>query len=198
MEKQQVTINEYVAVKINLLQKREESYTRATLAKLRRGVGRHPGNVPDIWDFTLSDMPEDWSSQSGEPTPYEWAAHMAITLFALHQQGKDIKQNPMSVRGGSLGSAVRLFINKRGMESENAIKRRFDTVITANAAEELSFHLRGLINLIKSESIPLDYPRLAEDLHKFQYPEQRDKIRLRWGQDYYFNKNREVENNDEE
>jgi len=198
MEKQQATINEFVAAKINTLKKREESYSRSTLAKLRRGVGRSPGSMPDIWDFTLGDLPESWLSQSGDPTPFEWAAHIAITLFALHQQGKDIRQSPMSESGGSLGSAVRRLISSRGAESESAIKRRFDTVITSSSAEELAFHLRGLISLIKSEGIPLDYPRLAGDLLRFQFQDQRDKVRLLWGQDYYFNRKREDEISDEE
>ena len=198
MEKQQASINEFVAAKINSLKKREDSYSRATLAKLRRGVGKSPGSMPDIWDFTLGDLPESWLSQSGDPTPFEWAAHIAITLFALHQQGKDIRQSPMSESGGSLGSAVRRLISKRGAESESAIKRRFDTVITSSSAEELAYHLRGLISLIRSGDIPLDYPRLAGDLLKFQFQDQRDKVRLLWGQDYYFNRNREDEISDEE
>jgi CRISPR system Cascade subunit CasB len=87
-------------------------------------------------------------------------------------------------------------INTGGEASEDAIKRRFDTVITSDSPEELAYHLRGLIQLLRSKSIPLDYPKLAEDLFNFQSPALRDGIRLRWGQDYYFNKGKDEENNE--
>ena len=197
MEKNPAAIHKYVEYKINSLLGREESYIRATLAKLRRGIGRQPGSMPDIWDFTLDNLPKEYISQYDKPTAGEWAAHMSLTLFALHQQGNDIKQNRMSEAERSLGSAVRQLVNKRGVVSEDAIKRRFDTVVTSDSPEELAYHLRGLINLMKSEKIPLDYPQLAEELLKFQNPDRRDSVRLRWGQDYYFNKGKDEEKNEQ-
>ena len=190
------TVRDFVGKKIYTLMNREESYVRATLAKLRRGVGKHPGSMPDIWDFTLMDLPEELLSKSGEPTSGEWAAHLSLSLFALHQQSHDIRQKPMSATGGTLGSAVRTLVIKRGEASEDAIKRRFNMVVTSDNPEELAHHLRGLIQLLRSESISLDYPRLAEDLYWFQLPDWRDGIRLRWGQDYY-SYNRKDEEKDE-
>ena len=99
--------------------------------------------------------------------------------------------------GKSLGSAVWILTNKRGAKSEDAIKRRFDTVITSNSATELAYHLRGMIQLLKSESISLDYPRLAEDLFRFQSPVSRDSVRLQWGQDYFFTRGKEEESDEE-
>ena len=196
MEKQPKAIHDFVNKKINYLMNREESYVRATLAKLRRGISRNPGSVPDIWDFTLSSLPEEFLSKSDVPTPGEWAAHLSLTLFALHQQGNDIKQKPMSAPADSLGSAVWRLVRAKGEASENAIKRRFDTVITSDSPEELAHHLRGLIQLLRSESIPLYYPQLAVDLLKFQSPLLRDGIKLRWGQDYCYNMGKDEENNE--
>ena len=81
------------------------------------------------------------------------------------------------------GTALRKLV--RDDDDENRIKRRFDKVATADSMEEISHHLRGLIQLMKAEDIPLDYPGLAEDLFRFQNPELRDTIRLKWGREYY-------------
>ena len=198
MENKPAAIQNYVGWKINTLMNLKESTFRAALAKLRRGVGKHPGSLPDIWEFTLGGLPEDFLSQSGEPTPGEWAVHISLTLFALHQQGKDPKQQPMSVTpGNSLGSAIRtVLFAEKNEASEDATKRRFDTVVTSNSPEELVNHLRGIIQLLRSSSIPLDYPQLAADLFRFQSPISRDGVRLRWGQDYYAINRKDEENNE--
>ena len=46
-------------------------------------------------------------------------------------------------------------------------------------------HLRGLIQLLRSKEIPLDYVDLAGDLYEFQMPGGAARVRLRWGQDFY-------------
>ena len=199
MEKHPTAIRNFVAGKINMLQNQSESSSRATLAKLRRGVGKHPGSIPDIWDITLGNLPDVFFSNYGEPTSGEWAVHMSLTLFALHQQGKDPKQKPMSKSdesSKSLGDAVRTLLSAKGEAAKDAIKRRFDTVITSNSPEELAYHLRGVIQLLRSESISLDYPRLAEDLYRFQSPALRDGVRLIWGQGYYASNRKDEENNE--
>jgi CRISPR system Cascade subunit CasB len=179
-----------------LLKSENESFVRASLAKLRRGIGKPPGSLSNIWEFTLQSLPEEFMSTRDEPTYAQWASYTAITLFALHQQGKDPNSAPMSVSNWPLGSAVSKLAYARGEGSEDAIKKRFDAVVTADSVEELAHHLRGIIQLLKSEGIPLDYPDLAEDIYKFQFPDMRDGIRLKWGQDYF--RIRKGDKNDEQ
>ncbi len=163
-------------------------WSRAGLAKLRRGIGKEPGELPELFEIFLEGMPETFYGQGSDPSYSEWAIYTALTLFALHQQGQD---RPMSLgrdkedneNGNSLGAAVGLLVN-RDSEREPAIKRRFDAVITAEFTE-LAYHARGIIQLLKTEAIPLDYPQLAEDLFWYQFDEQRNRVRLRWGEDYY-------------
>jgi CRISPR system Cascade subunit CasB len=170
---------------INSLQSSgNDSHIRASLANLRRGIGKKPGSLPEIWEFTLEGLPENPFLRNDEPSREEWAAHIAMTLFALHQQGKSLRDSPMSVSGQSLGIAVNRLVAKRD-SSEDAIQRRFHTVVTSDSLEELTHHLRGLIQLLKSEGIPLDYPKLAEDLYQYQSADARDGVRLRWGREYY-------------
>ncbi len=167
----------------------ESPWSRAMLAKLRRGIGKQPGELPDLFEILLGDMPEELYGRGDDPSYSEWAIYTALTLFALHQQGKD---HPMSVggktenknTGNSLGAAVGYLV-KQDRDREPAIKRRFDSVATANEFTEFAHHARGLIQLLRAGDIALDYPRFAEDLFWYQFDEIRNRVRLRWGEDYY-------------
>jgi len=160
-----------------------ESAGRAALAKLRRGIGKMPGSMPELWEATMAGFPEELSGRADNPSFGEWAAHTALTLYALHQQGKDPKEQCMHRDGEALGLAVRRLVKSK--QDEARIKRRFDAAATAESVEEFSHHLRGLVQLLKAEDIPLDYAALAGDLYLFQISGARDGVRLRWGRDFY-------------
>lgn len=165
-------------------------WSRAMLAKLRRGIGKQPGEMPELFEILFEDMSEELYGKGGNPSNAEWAIYTALTLFALHQQGKG--SQPMSVggttegkkSGNSLGVAVG-YLTKKEPDRKMAIKRRFDAACTANEFTEFAHHARGLIHLLKAEDITLDYPRFALDLYWYQYNDIRNRIRLRWGEDYY-------------
>ncbi len=167
-----------------LYESQNEAASRATLAKLRRGIGKAPGSMPELWDVTLAGLPEELTGRNDEPPTYgEWAVYTPLTLYALHQQGKDLKKQCMSEDGKFLGVAVGKLAKNE--DDEKRVKRRFDAAATADSLEEFSHHLRGLVQLLKDKDIPLDYPALSEDLYWFQFPEARDSVRLRWGRDFY-------------
>ncbi|MBT9147657.1 MAG: hypothetical protein DDT32_01422 [Syntrophomonadaceae bacterium] len=167
-----------------LSENKNESAVRATLARLRRGIGKEPGSLPDLWDVTLSDLPEALYSKSEDPTHAEWAVHSALTLYALHQQGKDIKKQCMNREENFLGTAVRK-LAEHDKNNEDAVRRRFHAVAVSDSFERFSWQLRGLIQLLRAKDIPLDYPALTKDLYWYQFPDRRDSIRLKWGQDFY-------------
>ena len=64
----------------------------AVLARLRRGIGKRPGEIPELWEWMMTDEQLRFS----EPTYEEWASYIALTLYAFHQQGNDIKQHQMN------------------------------------------------------------------------------------------------------
>ena len=77
----------YTKNKLNkLLLQFGDNVLRAALAELRRGVGKKPGDIPQLWGYFLQDMPEEFFGNK-EPSKAEWAIYTALTLFALHQQG---------------------------------------------------------------------------------------------------------------
>jgi CRISPR system Cascade subunit CasB len=187
----------FVKGKVGSLSK-DSPWSKGMLAKLRRGIGKDPAEVPDIWEVTLGELPDELQSRGRSediaPTEAEWAIHTALTLFALHQQGKSYSVNASreatsegkTQYGDSFGRAARKLVNPDN-SNESAIKRRFDAVMTAKDLTELAHHARGLIQLMKAAdtAIYLDYPAFARALYYFQFSEYKNSIRLQWGQDFY-------------
>lgn len=156
----------------------------AAMARLRRGVGKSLMDSPETWEMVLSTIPDelmDGSINGTRVTEAESAVYSALTLYAMHRQGKGAEVN---VRGVSFGKAVkRLF----GNDNEDAIKRRFNAVITSSDIVELTHHVRGMIQLMRScePVVGFDYPQFAKDLYNYQFPDGRRNVILRWGQDFY-------------
>lgn len=173
----------YVRHRIEAFAGAGDSTSRATLAILRRGIGRLPGSMPELWGATFHGFPEDLMGAGKSPSHAEWAVHTALTLYALHQQGKPLREDCMHRDEKRLGISVRELVHSD--DDEARVKRRFDAVATSDSLIELANHLRGLIQLLKSGDIALDYVRLTEDIYRYQFSEARDSVRLNWGRDFY-------------
>lgn len=176
----------FVAGRLRALAALPEHPRKAALANLRQGVDRAPGDLPELWGAFLEDLPPELVSKDGRPTQAEWAAYLALTLYALHQQGHDLPHENMNRPGEGLGKAVRHLADAQGKTPNEApVSRRFNALATAEAMPERVHHLRGIVQLLRAEGVPLDYVRLAEDLYWLQVPAIAPRIRLKWGQDYY-------------
>ena len=173
-----------------ILEMKNEGQRKALLARLRRGAGHTPGELPELWGEFLGNLPETlYGSEKSGPSRAEWAVYIALTLFALHQQGHDParKQEQMYVEGVGLGAAVAgiALADGGGEAALDRVRRRFNVVATADSMDKLSWHLRGLVQLMNRESLGMDYGKLAEDLYWYQFPSARNRVRLQWGQDFY-------------
>lgn len=157
----------------------QESWARAALAQLRRGIGSEPGEVPEILELTVN--PDAPRPLSDEPTRDEMAIHVAMTLFGVHQQSQ---QGPMHTAKVSFGTALGGLRFAGGVENQGVV-RRFQALGTATGLAELVHHSRGLVTLLRSSGRGFDYGRFAEDLVDFQSPGRADRVRLRWGRDFY-------------
>lgn len=186
-------VRNFVHTRVSHLAHTSHQSLAATLAMLRRGIGKEPGSLPGLWEVTLDELPESLQGTDARPSSGERAVHTALTLFALHQQGKDIKEKCMSKPGATLGGAMRQMISQNS-DREEAIKRRFMVAVTADSYEELVWHLRGLVQLLRSEEVKLDYPNLARELYDYQFSEYRDRIRLQWGRQFYWQPSEERSN----
>lgn len=178
------SLRSYVTMKVSALQSRycnDDSAAAASLARLRRAVTTAPGADSNVWGEIFEGMPPALLGRGDEPSRHEVAAHTAITLFAIHQQSKRV---PMHQRGVGFGAAVQRLASL-GHGSENAVMRRFQAIGTASDLNETTHHARSLITQFRSAGVALDYGILAEDLSDLQLPSRADRVRLRWGRQYY-------------
>lgn len=173
------------------------------LAALRRGAGREPGTVPQMWRFHVADVPEKYL----RVFPNQWvpaayaAEHHVLVLYGHHQQSKaepmhlpsrdDEDDEAAGTEEGvsqrlGLGDAVRA-LHTTGRYSQDAVDRRFYAAVTADSLDELAVHLRGLVNQLRTLPTPraLDYTELQRQLVAWQFPEGRNGVRRSWGLQYH-------------
>ena len=188
-------IHDYVAGQLSGLWSLPKPQRRARLAELRRGVGLQPGDLPALWGSFLQELPKElWGRETAagecrEPSEAEWAVYLALTLYALHQQGEE--NVSMNEKDCTLGRAVRLLAQNSAAAAqdwtESSVLRRFNALATADSMPEVSHYLRGMVQLFRGNEpkLKLDYPRLAVELYRFQLPDQAANVRLQWGRDLY-------------
>lgn len=171
----------YVNAQVCRLQEgvlRRDSASVAMLAHLRHAAGKPPGSVADIWAVTV-DNSLAGPYVGDEPTHAEIATHIAMTLYAVHQQSLPVQ---MHQRGFGFGRALRAM---RPTDAEtDPVRRRFQAVGTADSLEELTYHARGLVQLLRAHRQPQDYALLADQLVAWQRGEE-VRVRLQWARDFY-------------
>ena len=124
----------FVAGRLRALAALPEHPRKAALANLRRGVDCAPGDLPELWGAFLETLPPELEGKEGRPSKAEWAAYLAMTLYALHQQGHDLPNENMNRPGEGLGKAVRRLAVAKGEKPEDAsVLRRFNALATAEA-----------------------------------------------------------------
>jgi CRISPR system Cascade subunit CasB len=146
------------------------------LAALRRGLGREPGTVPQMWPFYRTLDPD------GRLTSRLRGEHATLALFGMHQQGQ---QAAVHVAGRRIGEALGE-LRRSARYSENALDTRFTQAATADDPVEVTYHLRGLVQQLKAARLRgFDYTDLFGTLDTWVYPERRGRARRRWAADYY-------------
>lgn len=163
----------------------------AALARLRRGAGREAGQLPDLWnlvDTTPLHEPHEGPHSLSEKqlARAEDALHVALTLWALHQQsrgeaGMHQSGSPGKPRG--VGAAVRRMM-KPG-EIDEPLRKRLVRVGTASDLTTLAQRLRDIVLLLRREQFPLDYALLAGQLYHWQQPGGPDAVRREWGRSFH-------------
>lgn len=164
---------------------KDRSDAVAALARLRRGVGRAPGETPDLWGLTGTEPLHERHARGAfseeEFLRAEEAAHAAVTLWSLHQQSHHIAR--MHRRPGpELGTAVRRLAPGAGIDEPT--RKRFVRAGTATTPVVLSTRLRELVLLLRREGIPLDYGLLADQLCQWTLPGGAQRVRRSWGRSY--------------
>lgn len=161
----------------------DRAWAVAALAKLRRGIGKQPGDLIDLIEWTTAGL-FIADNSTDEPTAEEQAAYTAITLYAMHQQGK--REKPMHRTGPSFGKAAHELRIALGQDREAGVVRAFNAIGTARDITELARHARRLIQLFRANDVGMDYALFATDLRKLMNPAAASQVRNRWGRDFHW------------
>lgn len=158
----------------------ESSEARASLAVLRRSLSAPLAEQPQVWTKVFNSFPLELEGPRDEPGVYETAAHLALAFFALHQQSRS---ESMHKANEGFGAAICQLHQVAGENQKKGVERRFNAALTAQTTDELVHHLRGLIQMLRSYSVPMDYGQLANDLVALNYSGSARRVRLRWARD---------------
>ncbi|MBQ0849465.1 type I-E CRISPR-associated protein Cse2/CasB [Streptomyces sp. BH-SS-21] len=170
---------------------KDQAHAVAALARLRRGAGKKYEQVPDLWGLAdtgpLHDKPHNGSRPLNEDelTRAEDAIHVALTLWALHQQSRRtaMHQRDRRDKPTGLGAAVRALMPKD--EIAEPVRKRLVRAGTAPDLPSLAQRLRDLVLLLRGNDIALDYALLAEQLYRWQQPGGQDAVRRAWGRSFH-------------
>ncbi|MET9711887.1 type I-E CRISPR-associated protein Cse2/CasB [Nocardiopsis alba] len=160
---------------------RDHSEAVATLAKLRRGAGKTIEEVPELVGLTVDHRFYDVFDVRDPHTPdAEAAVHEALTLYALHQQSK--RDRGMHRRGREFGAAVRRLMPVGDIDEP--LRKRFVQAQSAGNHRTRLDRLRGIVQRLRSEDIPLDYGLLADQLYDVRTPKGAERVRRAWGRSF--------------
>ncbi|WP_162908063.1 type I-E CRISPR-associated protein Cse2/CasB [Allorhizocola rhizosphaerae] len=136
---------------------------RRALARLRRSFAG-PRQQAEAYDIVFPHDPPQAEQEL-------WL--LVAGLFALHPHGNTAK-------GRTVGGAMRLLADERV-----STQRRFTQLLCVDR-QHLPYHLRQMIQLLRSDDVAIDYHRLLADLVLIDSGrEAAHKVRLRWARDYY-------------
>jgi CRISPR system Cascade subunit CasB len=184
------TVYNYMASKIEYINSLSETgQGKALLAKLRHGVGEKPGESVQLWGIVFDKMPEELLGKR-EASNAEWAIYTALTLYALHRQGKVENVN---AKGVSVGSAAAQLV--KSDEDLERVINRLNVVATSVTIQDLAYRLKGVIQLLRNGDIKLDYARLAKEIYLFGNPDDSASVKLSWGRDFYKERTKKEEAN---
>lgn len=179
------TVGAFVEDRIRPLQDgylADRSDAVAALAQLRRGAGKPIEATPELWGLTCDERLYSSSPRldDQESFPAEVAAHIALTLYAVHQQSRTER---MHLPGRDLGGAVRRLMP--GSDIDEPLRKRFVQAGSASTIDSLAYRLRALVTLLRRDGIPLDYGLLADQLHQAQQPGGMTTVRRAWGRGFH-------------
>lgn len=144
---------------------------RATLAALRRGLGREPGEAAEMYPYVVPRLPPNAHGRE------EAAYYVVAALFALHQGSWAIGAGER--RATNLGASFRRLAEERDSAS---IEGRFVALLNSDE-RDLGEHLRQVVALLKVGEVPVDWLRLLRDIQ--WWGDARRRVQRAWARGYW-------------
>ncbi|MHB1007514.1 MAG: type I-E CRISPR-associated protein Cse2/CasB [Chloroflexota bacterium] len=126
----------------------------AALAALRRGLGKRPGEAPEMFPYVVPWLPAKcgwWE---------ERCFYAAASAFAVHQVSWSPAETSERTNFGA--SLARLAAK---MET-GGVERRFQAMLNCHR-DDLPAHLAHLVTLLKSKEVPVDWAQLLHDIRQW-------------------------------
>lgn len=150
------------------LEKLEQNDDRATLAALRRGLGKEAGTAWECYPFVMRLNP---------PAYAERAFFIVASLFSLHSKASWHNDQQQTNFGASLS-----ILKNKNAESDS-VERRFVALLNADR-EDLPTHLRHAVSLLKTNEIMLvDWATLLNDL--IYWNDENRRVQRRWSRAFW-------------
>lgn len=161
------------------------SYSRQSMALLRKGVGHAPDDLPDVCGFVFANVPEELCGSGSVFSKPEEAVFTALTFFAMHATGSNASS--AYAKGVSLTAALfKLKAPDKSITEDTALCREAQRLMTSKSMSELKAHMRRMIQRCRAKAIGFDYAMLAKDLFWWSLGgDSRKTVLRRWSRDFY-------------
>lgn len=146
---------------------------RAALAALRRGLGKTPGEVAEMFPYVIH-----WCGGMDERRQNDF--FLVAALFATHQGPRPPHPASSDPRRNNLGASFRILSDRT---ESGSIEKRFVALLNASRPE-LDDHLRHAIKLMRANSVGVDWAQLLHDLAGWNWSSR--AIQRRWASGYWF------------
>jgi CRISPR system Cascade subunit CasB len=138
---------------------------RGALAALRRGLGRRPGDAAEMFPYVVPWLPEQVSRLQEE------AYYLIASLYATHAAATE---------RGNMGDHFAAL--RASGKSEEALERRFTFLLAAHP-DDLSYHLRQAVSLLKSGEVAVNWNQLFIDMQWWTHPDR--FVQRRWARSFW-------------
>ncbi len=149
---------------IDYLEELAQNEDRGALAALRKGLGKSPGSVPEMFEHIIPYISQ------GASTEEENACFMIASLFASYPNGSG---------EGDMGATFRRIANTTGSDS---VEGRFIALLKCHP-DELPEHLRHAVALARSKEAAIDWGQLLFDVKRWD--DQDRSVQRRWARSFW-------------
>jgi CRISPR system Cascade subunit CasB len=137
---------------------------RGALAAMRKGLGKPPGTVPEMFEHVLPFISQRASAAD------EDASFLLASLFASYPDGSG---------QGDMGAVFKRIGQATGSDS---VESRFVAMLKCHG-DELPDHLRHAVALARSKESLIDWDQLLYDIK--HWDDEDRSVQRRWGRSYW-------------
>jgi len=142
----------------------EKNKDRGALAALRKGLGKAPGSVPEMFEHVIPYMDRDATMAQ------EDASFLVASLFASYPEGSG---------QGNMGATFRTISAATGSDSTEG---RFVALLKCHR-DDLPDHLRHAVALARSKNATIDWDQLLCDIQNWD--DASSSVQRRWARSFW-------------